>query len=454
MNFLEFVLLGCGAGIFIFFVFMGIVSLREKESRAAARAFVLALLLPLPFILLCGGFSAHRPLIGGLLLGMIALLLLILFFPTGKMSHLNYAAPRGRIDERDIMFSRRLLEPGSEKFVAYYRENPDRKAADDAFRAQPGLLEPGSSCYDPYQFAAADASFATVEKLKPFVEGAVAPERQNPDPEKITAFLKKWAKKLGALDVGVTELKDYHLYSVVGRGKDYGKPVTLSHRYAIAFTVEMDKFMLDGAPRGSTVMESAQQYLACGAIAVQVADFIRRLGYPARAHIDGNYRVVCPLVARDAGLGEIGRMGLLMTPKLGPRVRIAVVTTDLPLIPDEPFRDGTVIDFCRICKKCTDACPAQAISFEYRREINGVKRWQINQEACYTFWCVCGTDCGRCVSVCPYSHPDNLLHNFVRFGIRNSSVFRRVALRLDDFFYGRIPVSKELPEWIKIEGVK
>ncbi|MFQ6103859.1 MAG: hypothetical protein ACE5OP_06150 [Candidatus Glassbacteria bacterium] len=52
---------------------------------------------------------------------------------------------------------------------------------------------------------------------------------------------------------------------------------------------------------------------------------IRNLGYPARTHIDGNYRVVCPLVARDAGIGEIGRMGLLMTPRLGPRVRIAVV---------------------------------------------------------------------------------------------------------------------------------
>ena len=45
---------------------------------------------------------------------------------------------------------------------------------------------------------------------------------------------------------------------------------------------------------------------------------IRRLGYPARAHIDGNYRVIAPLVARDAGLGEIGRMGLLMTPRSRP----------------------------------------------------------------------------------------------------------------------------------------
>lgn len=56
--------------------------------------------------------------------------------------------------------------------------------------------------------------------------------------------------------------------------------------------------------------------------------FLNKPGFNSRAHIDGDYELICPLVARDAGLGEIGRMGLLMTPRLGPRVRIAVVTTE------------------------------------------------------------------------------------------------------------------------------
>ena len=42
-----------------------------------------------------------------------------------------------------------------------------------------------------------------------------------------------------------------------------------------------------------------------GQIAVQLAAFCRELGYPARAHIDANYQVIAPLVARDAGLGAI-----------------------------------------------------------------------------------------------------------------------------------------------------
>ena len=117
---------------------------------------------------------------------------------------------------------------------------------------------------------------------------------------------------------------------------------------------------------------------------------------------DGNYRVIAPLVARDAGLGELGRMGLLMTPELGPRVRLGVVTTDLPLVADQAVRDPSVIDFCTNCKKCAEVCPSRAISFGDKEEVDGVLRWQIDSEACFTFWCKVGTDCARCMSVCPY----------------------------------------------------
>ena len=109
------------------------------------------------------------------------------------------------------------------------------------------------------------------------------PEKNEPvriQASEMARFLKKWAKKLGAVLAGITELKDYHKYSVIGRGERYGEPVDLEHKYALALTVEMDKTMIDHAPFGPTAMESAQQYVNAGNIAVQLAEFIRGTWIP------------------------------------------------------------------------------------------------------------------------------------------------------------------------------
>ncbi|MCK5077826.1 MAG: reductive dehalogenase [Calditrichia bacterium] len=437
-----------GVFIFLSLITASFISLVEKEKYAAKKYISLAVIVPLPFLMLS---LLQFPMQKEILLLLIIstfIFSIILIIPLKNKSAIIPGLPNSQIDERDIMFSRKLLSPGEKNYKEYYSQNPENEKLDNEFRKEPGLLSKKASMYNPLSFASADASFFATEAFKNAVDGEISPDKIEIPPQKITDYLKNWANKLGAKETGITELKDYHLYSKGGRAHNYGEQITSKHKYAIAFTVEMDKQMLACAPAGPTVMESAQQYLNAGAIAVQIAAFIRNLGYSARAHIDGSYQVVCPLVARDAGLGEIGRMGLLMTPKLGPRVRIAVITTDLPLIINKYNQENSVLDFCTICKKCADVCPSQAISFNNMEEINGVKRWQINQESCYTFWTKIGTDCGKCVSVCPYSHPDNLMHNLVRAGLENSFIFRRFALKMDDVLYGRKPAAQKFPDWI------
>jgi len=437
--------------IFVILIVAAITSLIEKEKPAAKKIFIFSLLLPLPYLLTGILNFTYQYETGLVLLGLTLIMIIIFILPLGRNRKYRQTIPIGRIDERETMFSRNELKSGSDNFNDYYKRNPEKKAIDENWRNKAGLLKPGSSQYNPFHFAAADASFETIEALKHEVNGRVNPKKVEVHTNKITEFIKEWTKKLGAIDVGITKLEDYHIYSTGGRAERYGKNYTKQHEFAIAFTVEMDKDMIASAPSGTIVMESGQQYLESGKIAIQLSKFIRNIGYEARAHIDGNYEVVCPLVARDAGLGEIGRMGLLMTPKLGPRVRIAVVPTNLQLNLNQTMHDYYMIDFCIKCKKCADSCPSQAISFEDMTEINGVKRWQINQEACFSLWCTLGTDCGRCISVCPFSHPDNLMHNVVRAGIKNSSLFRSLALKLDDTIYGRKPPSSDLPKYLNIK---
>jgi ferredoxin len=344
------------------------------------------------------------------------------------------------------MFARARLVPGSQEFEAYYAMRPEHRDSDDRTRSLPGLLSPNAPLAEPVAFGAADASFAITEALKDEVDGPVAPERNEQPAGGMVATMKHLARRFGACDAGITELQPYHIYSHVGRGGGvWGEPVELDHRWAIAFTVEMDHKTMRSAPAAPVVAESARQYVESAKIAIQLAALIRSLGYPARAHIDGNYRVIAPLVARDAGLGEIGRMGILMTPRLGPRVRLGVVTTDLPLSPDRPGDDLSVLDFCTVCKKCAENCPTRSIPFGERQALDGARRWVIDADSCFRYWNAVGTDCGRCMTVCPYSHPDNTAHNLVRWAIRSSGTARRGALWLDDLFYGRRPTPLPAP---------
>lgn len=438
-----------------FYLALGVFSvvlLREREIKAASRSLILSFIPLLLFLLWTYlDFNLKQEISMALNILVFGVLFLLLLPIKGKKQKRN-DSPASQLDERNIMFSRYELKPDTEKFEGYYKSNPNHKEPDDKFREKAGLLRAGSAKYDPVMFASSDASFETVDQLGGLVNGEVNTTKVITNPKDITNYVTNWTKHLGAVDVGITELKDYHTYTVAGRGERYGDKINLDHKYAIAFTVEMDVDMVNAGPDAPIVMESAKQYLNAGAIACQLALFIRKLGYPARAHIDANYQVICPLVAKDAGLGEIGRMGLLITDNLGPRVRIGVVTTDLELMISEKTEDDTVIEFCNLCKKCSDVCPSRAIPDDERKEINGALRWQISQENCFTYWCTVGTDCGRCVSVCPYSHPNNLLHNIVRYGIKHSFIFRRFAAMLDDLFYGKKPAPAEPLKWMKIKS--
>jgi ferredoxin len=434
-------LVGVGLFALIGFTAFGVMSILEGERRATRVAFALAVTLSIP-PMVAALLPAPVPVIGAAVVIFAVCTVVVAWLIPIAGTPAPGGRPTRRIDERDIMFARGRLDPESPEYESYYTLRPENKAGDDNTRALPGLLSDDAQLAEPSSFAAAKASFDLTEAVREHIDGEVAPQQTERSPEVWTEAIKKLARSFGAVDVGVTELRPYHIYTHVGRGTGtYGKPIELDHRWAFAFSVEMDHRQVSHAPAAPVVEESARQYVEGAKIALVIASWIRRLGYPARAHIDGNYRVIAPLVARDAGLGEIGRMGLLMTPKLGPRVRLGVVTTNMPLVADVPGDDLSVLDFCAICKKCAVNCPVGAIPSGDRTSIDDGLRWAIDSEICYRYWNLVGTDCATCMRVCPYSHPDNPAHNLVRLAILKSAGARRVMLWLDDVFYGEKPAT-------------
>ncbi|MCD6122563.1 MAG: 4Fe-4S dicluster domain-containing protein [Spirochaetales bacterium] len=420
---------------------------REREKQAVRRAlFILFIIIAVFSAVFLSPWSNAKLVYGFFLIISILIFIFLLFLPFGRVN-IKIEEPKSRYDERDIPFSRFRLKPGSERFNSYYKDKPELLKIDNRIRMLPGLLSIKAREAHPLAFAAATASFQFIKDMRDKVDGLSTqevPEFKEEASEfskqELTDWLKKLAVFYGAHSAGITELKDYHIYSNIGRGAGkYGDKIVLLHKYALAFTVEMRNKMVQQGPGAVTVMESAREYANVAHIALQLTHFIRALGYSARSHIDENYRVICPLVARDANLGEIGRLGFLITPDLGPRVRISVVTTDMELVPDKYIPDDSVIDFCNFCLKCADSCPVNAIPTGDREEHRGALKWQIDAVACFKYWNISGTDCGRCMAVCPYSHAPLYSYKPIKYLIKHSGFARRAFLKVDDLFYGKKP---------------
>jgi hypothetical protein len=81
---------------------------------------------------------------------------------------------------------------------------------------------------------------------------------------------------------------------------------------------------------------TGREYSHEAAVALQMAAFIRNLGYEAVASMNDTALVIPYAV--QAGLGEYARNQLVITPEVGPRLRFSKIFTDLPLAHDGPKR--------------------------------------------------------------------------------------------------------------------
>ncbi len=436
MFWLKFIYAAVNILLALFFLYFSFSSLKEQKSRAMIISLIMAFVFcPILTLLF---FLPEWLLI--LYLSGVTTFLILYFVPIGKMTNLKIGKITDKVDERNVIFSREEYHEGDKKYEAYYAAHPDKKEIDDRMRRLPELIEPGGKYYNEKDATIIGSIFGAIESMLEDVDGpvceSVAPVKQN----EISDEIKKMIRRLGAVDVGIAELNPQYIYSHVGRGPEpWGQPIENNHKYAIMFALEMDYDHVEQAPYCGITYESALQYLRGANISIAIAKFIRSLGYPARAHIAGsNYQIMLPPIAYDAGLGELGRMGYLISPKFGPRVRLGAITTDLPLNIDAPINFG-VQDFCKRCKKCANICPSAAIPKSEKINVRGVEKWQLDIEKCLHFWRLIGTDCGLCMKVCPYSHPSTLSHNAVRAGISKSTFAQTVSLWGDDFFYGKRP---------------
>ena len=149
--------------------------------------------------------------------------------------------------------------------------------------------------------------------------------------------IKKVSKFFGADLCGITGLDKRWLYSkrVDVRDMsevDVGLPDGLTH--VIVLGHQMDKDLVQTYPSALGGAATGREYSHEASIVMQIAAYIRNLGYQAVASMNDTGLVI-PM-AVQAGLGEYARNQLVITPEFGPRLRFSKIFTDMPLEPDYP----------------------------------------------------------------------------------------------------------------------
>jgi ferredoxin len=263
--------------------------------------------------------------------------------------------------------------------------------------------------------------------------------------------IKEVACFFGADVVGITYLDQVYVYSHRARGsaatgEKPGDPIHLPHRYAICLGFASDYYKFLSNNSRISDAEYGLGNIHTIPTTFMLAAYIHEMGYPACAHYYGTGGVNPIPLAVNAGLGELGRHGLLIHEEYGSRLHLSVVTTDLPLAVDEPVDIG-VEDVCKYCMKCARTCPSRSIPFGGKEVYNGVEKYRINVDTCYKYrmasrgqWSVCVI----CVSSCCYNKPKAWWHTLALWSIKNTPIPLRPLLIkpllwIDDLFWGKRP---------------
>jgi len=271
---------------------------------------------------------------------------------------------------------------------------------------------------------------------------------ESPRPKEMSRIIKRTAQWLGADLVGIAELNPLWVYTHWGhhnvrytgaaRAGDHIE-IPQQYRFVIVLIHDMEYEVIKRTP--AVEPETDLGYSKMGWTACSLATYIREIGYHAIPA--GNELGLSIPFAVDAGLGELGRLGLLITRQFGPRCRISKVFTDLPLEPDPPVDIGVQF-FCEKCERCAQHCPSGAIKSGERTEEpwdesnnKGLLKWPVNAMRCLNWWLKNGTHCSVCIRVCPWNKPNNWLHRGVRFFAERNMLTKTLVFMDERVGYGK-----------------
>ncbi|WP_340066908.1 hypothetical protein [Ascidiimonas aurantiaca] len=209
-----------------------------------------------------------------------------------------------------------------------------------------------------------------------------------------TATLKEleaYASELGISKLSYTKVHPDFIF------KDF----RILYDNAIILTMEMRREDMKNNPSEPATKEIMRTYAGLGTAVNKIAAFLRARGFSCQASPAMGGDIMTTPVAEVAGMGAVGKNGLLITPEFGPSLRLAAVFVNidnLPLVTLEDNEHLWIRDFCEICNKCVRSCPGNAIYEKTKILDDGYPQF-IDREKCAPHF---SKNCSRCISSCPF----------------------------------------------------
>jgi len=227
------------------------------------------------------------------------------------------------------------------------------------------------------------------------------PEAAALTPEELNAMVKARAAELGLSAVGIAPYNEKYVW-------EPEFPKRVGDRVVVC-VLEQNYNATQSAPSLRSERAALATYGTLYQLTTALADYLRDLGYAAREGTGAALGVAIHYGV-EAGLGQLGMNGQLLTPFAGSRCRIVLLNTDAPIAIDHPVDYG-VPKLCDACRVCVRRCPTGAIP-SVRKFHRGVEKAKIKIERCAPMVSqVHG--CAICMKTCPvqkYGLPDVLNH--------------------------------------------
>ena len=233
------------------------------------------------------------------------------------------------------------------------------------------------------------------EVNKPLVEAAFVSGNLLPtsDPiigKDVTEEIRGKAKSLGFGEVGFTKYDRKYTYK--------SKKGWVKFEHAICLALEQDYWQTQTIPSMEAEFAHFGTYEEEGAYAIELAEYIRSLGYRAQIHSpNDNSAAYIPMFV-EAGLGQLGANGQLLSPHFGSRSRLMIISTDAVVTYDEPVDYG-LHKFCEICQVCVNRCPGRALVKD-KVWWRGAEKHKLMYDRCRPVMATY-EGCGVCMLVCP-----------------------------------------------------